>query len=151
MVTGGPTARVFHSHDCGESWEVAPTPMIQGGNMTGIFSVDFYDENRGFIVGGDWDNKESRLKCKAITQDGGAHWELVSNGSGPEFRSCVQYIPHTDAKGIFAVGIPGLSYSDDGGNNWRTFSRQGYYSIRIAPSGEVAWLSGASKIARLTW
>ena len=23
--------------------------------MTGIFSIDFYDENQGAIIGGDWD------------------------------------------------------------------------------------------------
>mgnify|MGYP001498577972 CR=1 FL=1 len=45
IVTGGKKARVFHSSDRGVTWEVFETPIIQGKSMTGIYSVDFLDDN----------------------------------------------------------------------------------------------------------
>ena len=62
IVTGGKRARVFHSPDRGQSWEVFDTPIIQGGQMTGIYSVDFYDDKTGIIFGGDWNKKEQNTK-----------------------------------------------------------------------------------------
>ncbi len=36
--TGGPEARVFRSTDHGQTWTVAPTPVLAGEGSTGIFS-----------------------------------------------------------------------------------------------------------------
>ncbi|MBL4663368.1 MAG: oxidoreductase, partial [Flavobacteriaceae bacterium] len=52
IASGGKRSRVFHSADKGLNWEVFETPMLQGGTMTGIYSIDFYDENIGVIFGG---------------------------------------------------------------------------------------------------
>ncbi|MAN58685.1 MAG: oxidoreductase, partial [Flavobacteriaceae bacterium] len=82
IATGGKRARVFHSPDKGETWEVFETPIIQGKAMTGIYSIDFYNENRGIVFGGNWDDKESNEGNKAITNDGGKTWQLLSNGKG---------------------------------------------------------------------
>ena len=51
MVSGGERSRVFHSADRGRTWEVFETPVVQGGAMTGIFSVDFWDEKNGVVFG----------------------------------------------------------------------------------------------------
>lgn len=39
--------------------------------MIGIFSVDFYDVERGIIFGGDWNKKEFNIKNKVLSMDGG--------------------------------------------------------------------------------
>src|SRR5690606_23831091 len=67
IVSGGAKSRVFYSGDKGNTWEVFNTPIIEGGKMTGIYSVDFYDENTGVIFGGDWENKDNNTGNKAIT------------------------------------------------------------------------------------
>jgi photosystem II stability/assembly factor-like uncharacterized protein len=149
VVSGGTKARVLHSPDRGKIWEVYETPMIQGGKMTGIFSVDFYDQTRGIIFGGDWDNKSMNNMNKAVTEDGGRTWQLISDGNGPGYRSCVQYVPGSDGQRILAVGIPGVSYSSDGGQNWQHIDQQDFYTIRIAENGKMAWLAGKEKIARM--
>ena len=151
FVTGGKKARVFHSADRGRSWEVFDTPITQGGNMTGIYSVDFRDEENGIIFGGDWEDQANNRLNKAITKDGGKSWQLISDGKAPGFRSCVQYIPGSKGQQILAIGLPGLSYSSDGGKSWNTFSNESYYTIRIVDSGNVAWMGGQKRMARMEW
>lgn len=151
LVSGGSKARVFHTPDRGSSWEVVPTPMAQGGKMTGIFTVDFYDLEQGIIFGGNWEDQQENHSNKAVTQDGGQTWQLISDGSGPGYRSCVQYIPQFQGKGILAVGIPGISYSPDGGSSWQFIDKSYFYTVRLARDARVAWLGGRNKIARMTY
>jgi photosystem II stability/assembly factor-like uncharacterized protein len=151
IASGGKKARIFHSPNRGKSWKVYDTPMQQGGNMTGIFSMDFYDENTGIVFGGDWENQSANTGNKAITHDGGASWNLLIDGAGPGYRSCVQYVPGSEGKGIIAVGIPGISYSSNGGHTWQEIDKPDFYTIRFTPSGKTAWLAGKNKLAKMTF
>lgn len=148
IVTGGKKARVFHSFDRGNTWKVYETPIIQGASMTGIYSVDFYDDQRGIIFGGNWDHKEFNEGNKAITNDGGKTWRLLSNGRGPGYRSSVKFIPGTNGNDIVAVGSPGVSYSNDGGNSWVELSTEGFYAIEFV-NDTLAFASGKNKISKL--
>ena len=58
---------------------------------------------------------------KAITIDGGKTWSLVADGQNPSYKSCVQYVPNTNGKEIFAVGKTGISFSNDGGKVGKKF------------------------------
>ena len=149
IVSGGKRARAFHSPDRGAAWEVFDTPIIEGDQMTGIFSIDFYDDKHGIIFGGDWNRKEMNSRNKAVTKDGGRTWQLVSEGKGPGYRSCVQYIPESQARGILACGIPGISYSLDGGQNWSSLSTESFYTMRFGKSWKTLWLAGNGRIGRL--
>lgn len=149
--TGGSKSRILFSPDRGKSWELFQTPIAEGGNMTGIYSIAFYDENHGIIFGGDWEDKDRNTRCKAVTQDSGKTWSLVNDGKNPGFRSCVQYIPGTQGKQLIAVGIPGMSFSADGGNHWEQVSDESYYTIRFSPAGNIAWLAGKLRLARMAW
>ena len=148
IVTGGVKARVFKTTDLGENWEVFDTPIIQGKNTQGIYSVDFADENNGIVIGGDYVNDQENKANKAITKDGGKTWELVADGQNPNYKSCVQYVPGTQGKEVFAVGKTGISYSNDGGNTWKDVSKEGYYAIQFVDK-HTAWLSGNEKIGKL--
>lgn len=151
IASGGGKARVFHTPDKGKSWDVTDSPIIAGGKMTGIYSIAFYDQNNGIIIGGDWDNKSLNSKNKAVTKDGGKSWHLVSDNKAPGYRSCVQYLPNTYGKELFAVGTPGISYSNNAGLTWQNLSRESFYTIRICKSGNFAWLAGDQKIAKMQW
>jgi len=148
IVTGGKKARVFHSLDRGATWEVFDTPIIQGDVMTGIYSVDFLDETTGIIFGGNWDKKNFNEGNKAITNDGGKTWNLLSNGKGPGYRSSVKFIPGTKGRGVVAVGIPGISYSNDAGESWKELSNEGFYAIEFV-NDTLAFASGRNKISKL--
>ena len=148
IASGGKKSRIFHSMDKGKTWEVYETPIVQGGQMTGIFTCHFYDKYNGIIFGGDWENMEQNTANKAVTDDGGRTWKLVSDGQNPGYRSCVQYVPNTNGNGLVAVGIPGIDYSNDAGNTWTNLSDSSFYTIRFPESGNVAWLAGDRKIGR---
>jgi len=148
VVTGGTKARVFKSTDKGQTWEVFDTPIIQGNGPQGIYSVDFYDEHTGIIMGGDYSKPNENKANKAITKDGGKTWTLVADGQSPAYKSCVQYVPDTNGKEIFAVGKTGVSFSNDGGTTWKEVSTDGYYAIQFVDRN-TAWLSGHQKIGKL--
>ncbi len=149
--TGGSRSRVWHSADRGQTWEAFQTPINEGGEMTGIYSVAFRDEQNGILFGGDWNNQAQNTRCKAITSDGGKTWRLLSDGQEPGYRSCVQYVPGTRGQEILAVGIPGISYSADGGDTWQALSDESFYTLRMSPTGHSAWLAGKNTIAKMTW
>lgn len=146
MVTGGQKARVFHSSDRGVNWEVYNTPIIQGGQMTGIFSCDFFNENTGIIIGGDWNEKDKNTGNKAITHDGGKTWSLIADGHLPGYQSCVQFIGDDSPDEILSAGIPGIAYSSDGGDTWNQITDHAFYTFRKAD--KVIWLAGSNKISR---
>mgnify|MGYP000686598128 CR=1 FL=1 len=148
VVTGGVKARVFKTTDLGETWEVFDTPMIQGDGPQGIYSVDFSDENNGIIFGGDYSKPEENKANKAITTDGGKTWTLIADGQEPNYKSCVQYVPGTNGKEVFAVGKTGISYSNDAGVTWKKVSEEGYYVIDFVDKN-TAWLAGNEKIGKL--
>ena len=148
LVTGGEKARVFYSDDMGKKWEVYDTPIVQGSNMTGIFSVDFYDENTGVIMGGNWEQKSNTTATKALTKNGGKTWKLIDNNSIPGYISCVKYVPETKGKKLVAVSTEGIFYSSNEGVKWEKISDAGFYSISFIDKNS-AWLSGHEKIARI--
>jgi len=148
VVTGGTKARVLKSADKGKTWEAIETPFIQGNGSQGIYSVDFYNENIGLIVGGDYSKPNENKANKAITSDGGKTWTLVADGESPNYKSSVKYIPRTKGKEVIAVGKTGVSFSNDGGRTWKDVSKEGYYAIDFVDKN-TAWLSGHQKIGKL--
>ena len=76
FATGGKIARVFHSPDRGQTWQVFDTPIIHGPESAGIFSIAFRDELHGAIAGGDYKRPRDDGPNLAFTDDGGKTWTL---------------------------------------------------------------------------
>ena len=148
IISGGMKSRVFFSPDKGETWEVFETPLVQGESTKGAYSLDFYDENNGIMIGGDYTAPEGNTANKAITKDGGKTWTLISDGKGPGYKSSVRFVPGKDAKEIVAVGFTGISYSHDGGESWDELSREGFYTIRFL-NDSIAYAAGKNRLAKL--
>ena len=110
--------------------------------------MDFYDENNGIIVGGDYTNPNGNTGNKAITTDGGRTWKLVAEGGNPAYKSSVRYVPNSQAREIVATGFNGIDYSKDGGKSWENISSEGFYTLRFV-NDSVAYAAGKGKIARL--
>lgn len=150
ICTGGKKSRVFKSEDKGLTWDVYDTPIVQGKAMTGIYSIDFYNEMEGVIFGGDWENKANNTANKAITKNGGKTWKLMADGNGPGYRSSVKFVPGSEGKAMVAIGSPGVSYSNDKGNTWTALSDEGFFALEFV-NDSIAFASGNSKISKLTF
>ena len=148
IASGGKKANVYKSLDFGKTWQVFTTPIVQGKNSQGIYSIDFIDKNNGIIIGGDYTKPLENNANKAITTDGGKTWSLVAKNKEPNYKSCVQYVPNTNGQEVFAVGKTGISFSNNGGYSWVKVSDDAYYAIQFV-NKNLAWLSGNNKIGRL--
>ncbi len=148
ILSGGIRSRIFFSPDKGKNWEVFDTPLIQGAPTTGGYSLDFYDENNGFIIGGDYTKPEENQSNKAFTKDGGRTWELAAVGQEPGYKSSVRYVPGKNGDDLVAVGSTGISYSKDAGKSWKELSSEGFYTLRFL-NDSVAYAAGKHRIAKL--
>lgn len=148
IASGGTKARILKSTDKGKTWNIYNTPIVQGDGAKGIYSIDFYDEKNGIIIGGSYTEPMSNKKNKATTKDGGKTWSIVAPNQNPNYKSCVQYVPDTNGQEIFAVGKTGVSFSNDAGNTWKEVSKDAYYTIQFV-NKNTAWLAGNSTIGKL--
>jgi len=150
IASGGKNSRVYFSNDKGRTWEIFNTPVLQGESTTGIFSMDFYDQNNGYAIGGDYTKPEIDSLNKIFTVDGGKTWKTIADNMSPGYRSCIQYFPNSNGKKILVVGYKGIDYSNDYGNTWRNFSDESYYTFRFL-NDSVAFAAGKGKISKFVF
>jgi photosystem II stability/assembly factor-like uncharacterized protein len=143
FATGGAkAARVFHSKDRGQNWEVSETPILAGGDSAGIFSIAFRDPRHGMLVGGDYRKPNDRGATAATTADGGKTWTLLDKGL--PFRSAVAW-----AKDRWVtVGTSGSHVSLDNGVTWKVLDRENYNSVGFTSGGEGWAVGPKGRIAR---
>ncbi|WNH07895.1 WD40/YVTN/BNR-like repeat-containing protein [Thalassobellus suaedae] len=144
------SGNVYFSEDKGVSWDVVNTPIVQDKATEGIYSIDFYDEQNGFAIGGDYTNPDVNTANKIKTTDGGKTWILVAENQIPNYKSCVQYIPNRKGNELVVVGFNGIDFSMDSGESWKHISDENFYSIRFL-NDSVAYASGAERISKLTF
>ncbi len=140
--------QMLFSPDRGRNWEIMNTPIQLIEPYHGMYSLDFYDENLGFAIGGDFSKPEVNVYNKMVTKNGGKDWELVADGSVPGYKSCVQYVSNSEGKGLVAIGFTGIDYSKDGGQTWKQLSEEGFYTIRFL-NDSTAYAAGKHRIAQL--
>lgn len=151
MVTGGKKARCFVSEDKGNTWKVYTTPIVQGKTMTGIFTADFYDENIGFIAGGNYEKQEDNSNNKAITLNGGKTWQLMADNKDFGYASCVQFVPNSNGNALVCVGTSGLFYSNNKGANWKKMlADNDLLTIRFQ-NDSIAYATGKNRIVQLVF
>ena len=148
IATGGMASRILYSPNKGKTWEIFNTPIVQGKPTTGIYSLDFYDVKNGFDIGGDYTDADGNIGNKIRTNDGGETWQLVADGENPGYRSCVQYVPNSNAKELVAVGFKGIDYSNDAGQSWTHLSDEGFYALRFV-NDSTAYTAGRGRISKL--
>jgi len=138
LASGGTNARVFYSGARGIAWIVSDTPITKGTAGSGIFSIAMLNELQGVIVGGNYEKPDEISNNLALTNDGGATWNLSKGLNG--YRSGVTYI---DKNTLLAVGSNGSDLSTDGGKSWKNLDRENYNAVR-AKGKKAIWAVGAN-------
>ena len=110
---GGQKSRVFKSSDGGMNWIAVETPLVHGGESTGIYSLAFKNKKVGIAVGGDYTDQNIK-DTMVFTEDGGITWHLPETQTN-EYRECVA---HYRGNIFIAIGPSGLDITKDNGKNW---------------------------------
>lgn len=119
--------RVLVSHDRGASWEAKETPMV-GGDSHGIYSLYFWNENEGVIIGGSYVYPDLNDSICFYTPDGGNTWLDRSNGLGG-YCSTIQ--GNKDGSLLIASGRTATYYSTNKGETWDLLFEETYYSCKV--------------------
>jgi photosystem II stability/assembly factor-like uncharacterized protein len=145
FATGGDVvARVFHSSDRGQTWEVAETPVLSGPSA-GIFALAFRDHRHGLAVGGDFLLPTASPDAFALSNASGADWSLVADAPD-EYRSGAHWVTGRIA---LAVGPSGSEASFDQGRSWTEID-DGSFDTVDCSGGFACWASGEQgRVARL--
>jgi photosystem II stability/assembly factor-like uncharacterized protein len=138
IVTGGLKANIYISEDYGLTWKRYDCPIIQGQASTGPFSMDFYDNKMGIVVGGDYKKDKESLNNILLTNDGGKSWNKPSKPI-LGYRSSVIWF---DDKNCFATGTSGTDVSKDAGKNWYNISGESFNVIKRAKTGKLILCAG---------
>jgi photosystem II stability/assembly factor-like uncharacterized protein len=69
------------------------TPFIQGESSQGMYSIDFYDDQFGIAVGGDYTKQDANINNIATTNDGGETWQIQASGQNAGYTTCVKIKP----------------------------------------------------------
>ena len=135
--TGGDVvARVFHSGDRGQTWQVSTTP-IRSGPSAGIFALAFRDPQHGLAAGGDFLLPAASPDAVALTADGGSTWNLVADAPD-EYRSGAHWV---NGRVAIIVGPSGSDASADAGQSWDRFDSGSFDTVDCA-GGWACWASG---------
>lgn len=129
FATGlGQTARLFCSYDRGEHWRVKDTPM-RSGDSYGIYSMFFWSENEGLIVGGSYVDSTYNEGICQFTNNGGDSWKSRSTGLAG-YCSCVHGTPNGDF--IVATGRMGTFYTLTKGKVWHKLTDRAFYTCSVS-------------------
>lgn len=143
----GKKARLFCSYDRGANWIVKDTPM-KSGDSYGIYSMFFWSESKGIIVGGSYKDSTYKKDICQYTSDGGDTWQVRSKGL-LGYTSCVQGTANGDF--IVATGRMGTFYSTNEGESWDVLVDRPFYSCYVTDDKVVlVGRNGAAEILNYT-
>lgn len=146
--SGGTFAAIFRRNEKKLLMYKMLTPILSGAASQGIFSLNFWDNLNGIVVGGDYLNDADNSHSVYMTNDGGENW-IASEKPVGGYRSAVKYI--TKQK-LVATGTSGTDISNDGGKNWNTISKDSYNVLGKSRSGKTIYLAGSNgQISVLDW
>ncbi|WBV60576.1 glycosyl hydrolase [Chryseobacterium camelliae] len=150
IATGGKASRILRMNLKSNEIEAFNTPLIQGESSQGMYSIDFYDDQFGIAVGGDYTKQAENINNIATTNDGGKTWQIQASGKNAGYTTCVKIKPNSKGKEIISVGDQHISYSSDFGKTWKKISDEKGFFVCEWADGNTVVLAGKDRIARLS-
>lgn len=152
LATGGAAeARILATGDGGETWAAYDLPIVHGTSISGAFSVDFRDQFRGIVGGGDLALPDAFTDNVARSVDGGQTWQLVNHPTFPGAIYGLTYVRGREGT-VVATGPAGVSWSPDEGETWYEVpGLTGFWAVAFA-SPQAGWLVGTDgRIVKLSF
>lgn len=115
-------------------------PIWYGNASSGIFALDFINEQTGIVVGGNYENDKDNRNNILLTFDGGKNWEKPQTPV-LGFRSDVLYLSPDI---VIATGTSGTDISYDAGRNWQNLSTASFNTVAKSKNGDHIYLTGSS-------
>jgi len=144
--TGGNVARIFSSNDYGKNWQVEKTPILQGKDSEGIFSIDYLNAKQAIAVGGDYAN-DTLAGNNLITLN--ESWEVTDTSKNVKFKSCIKFITE---KIILTTGTSGTAITYNGGESWAYVEElKGYHTIAFDKTTNKGVLAGSEGRVLAFW
>ncbi|MCE3076126.1 WD40/YVTN/BNR-like repeat-containing protein [Chryseobacterium gwangjuense] len=150
IATGGKVSRILRMNLKNDEIEAFNTPFIQGESSQGMYSIDFYDEQFGIAVGGDYTKQADNINNIATTNDGGKTWQIQASGKNAGYTTCVKIKPNSKGKEIISVGDQHISYSSDFGKTWKKISDEKGFFVCEWVDGNTVVLAGKDRIAKMS-
>ncbi|WP_240920219.1 WD40/YVTN/BNR-like repeat-containing protein [Sphingobacterium chungjuense] len=146
--SGGSFAALYRRNEKKMLMHKMLTPIISGASSQGIFSLSFWNNKRGVVVGGDYLHDQCNEHNVYLTHDGGENWITPAKPVGG-FRSAVL---HVNKRKLVATGTSGTDISTDGGQHWNTISTDSYNVLGKSRTGKRVYLAGSNgQISVLQW
>jgi photosystem II stability/assembly factor-like uncharacterized protein len=138
IATGGAASNLYYSKNYGAKWSVYKCPIIQGESSTGAFSMAFYNQKVGVVVGGNYLKDNEKVNNVVLTANAGKTWSKpLKTADG--YRSGVVYI---NDKVLIATGSSGTDVSKDAGLTWYNISKLNFNVIQKSKTGKLILLAG---------
>lgn len=123
FVSGGKKSRFFKTVDFGKTW-LTTDLNFKSTEASGPFSMHFWDENNGIVVGGNYLEPNDTIQNCFLTKDGGKTWfKPLKTTSG--YKSSV-----ISCNGkLYACGSNGVDFSLDNGNTWQKLNSENAFAL----------------------
>lgn len=149
IATGGVASRIIKLNLKTEKFEIFETPFVQGTSSQGIYSIDFYNDQFGIAVGGDYTKQSENINNIATTKDGGKRWQIQASGKNGGYKTCVKIRPNSKGKDIIAVGDQNIEFSTDYGKTWKIISEEkGLYVCEWVDDNTLVF-AGKNRIVKM--
>lgn len=149
LATGGKKSRIWRLNRKTRIFESFEVPVIQGTSSQGIYSIDFFKDQFGIAVGGDYTVQDGNINNIATTFDAGKTWQIQASGNNAGYSTCVKIRPGSKGKEILAIGDRHISYSSDYGKSWKKLSdEKGFYVCEWINRNTVV-LAGKDRIVKM--
>lgn len=144
IATGGKYSGLITDGKNAQLWDFIKTPILQGEDSQGIFSIACLNAKNIIIVGGDYLKETQTEKHVYYTKDGGKKWLFPKNPTGG-YRECVEFI---NSKCAIAVGPSGSDITLDGGKNWKPIlNSKKFHVLRKARDGNLIIAAGNGRVS----
>jgi len=149
FATGGLVSNFYLIGKDGKKNVGYQIPINQGVETTGTFSMASDRKNKFYCIGGDYKIPHSTYDNFYWTTDKGKKWSSPNTAPPYGYRSCIQLI---DKEQMIACGTNGVDYSDDGGDDWISITKEGFNVCMVSPKKKLVFLAGEKgKIGKLKY